>query len=59
MHARIGDRVTHPQEGNLGIVVDILTNPVCLLRTLVIQWDSREIEEWDEIEFGSLDDGDD
>lgn len=49
MHARIGDRVVHPREGKPGVIMDILTNPACLLRTLVIQWDSREIGEWEEV----------
>lgn len=57
MHARIGDKVSHPESGESGSVIDILTNPACLLRTLVITWDSGETEEISELEFGPLEDG--
>lgn len=58
MHTRIGDQVTHPQNGQIGEVIDILTNPACLMRTLVIHWVSGDTEELAELEFGPLDDGD-
>lgn len=58
MHANIGDHVTHPESGQHGEVIDILTNPACLLRTLVITWEHGETDELSELEFGPLDDGD-
>lgn len=56
MHAQIGDAVTHPDNGEQGEVIDILTNPACLLRTLVVTWKNGETEEISELEFGPLDD---
>ncbi|MCL6443802.1 MAG: hypothetical protein K6T83_10175 [Alicyclobacillus sp.] len=56
MHAYIGDCVKHPDRDEQGEVVDIRTNPACLLRTLVIKWESGETEELSELEFGPLDD---
>lgn len=53
---QIGDVVTHPETGEQGEVQEILTNPACLLRTLVISWQSGEMEEMDELEFGPLED---
>lgn len=58
MHAHIGEQVTHPESGEQGKVVDILSNPACLLRTLVITWEAGETEELSELEFGPLDDED-
>lgn len=57
MHASIGDNVTHPETGAQGKIIAILTNPACLLRTLVIKWANGETEELSELEFGTLDDG--
>lgn len=56
MHANIGDHVTHPESGEQGKVIGILTNPACFLRTLVITWANGETEEMCELEFGPLDD---
>lgn len=56
MHAHIGDEVVHPQNEEQGQVIDIQTNPACLMRTLVIRWSSGEVEELAELEFGPLDD---
>lgn len=56
MRAKIGDVVTHPETAEQGEVRDILTNPACLIRTLVITWQSGESEEMSELEFGPLED---
>ncbi|EJY56706.1 hypothetical protein URH17368_0671 [Alicyclobacillus hesperidum URH17-3-68] len=56
MRKCVGDTVKHPERDESGQVVGIITNPACLLRTLVIEWDSGETEEWSEIEFGPLQD---
>ncbi len=53
---QIGDVVTHPQTGEQGEVREVVTNPACLLRTLVIAWQSGGVEEMDELEFGPLED---
>lgn len=57
MHAQVGDYVNHPDTGERGEVIRILTNPACLIRTLVITWNNGATEEWSELEFGPLDDG--
>ncbi len=56
-----GNRVFDPRvpdQQREGTVINVRTNPACLMRTLVIQWhDNQEgIEELEEIEFGSLED---
>lgn len=56
VHAQIGDQVTHPENGEQGTVIEILSNPACLIRTLVITWNTGETEELSELEFGPLDD---
>lgn len=58
MHAHIGDQVTHPESRKQGRIIEILKNPACLLRTLVITWETGETEELSELEFGPLDDDD-
>lgn len=56
MRADIGSRVTHPEQGVGGTVIDIHQNPACLIRGLVIAWDDGTQDEWDETEFGPLED---
>ena len=56
MRVLISDTVKHPDRDEQGEVVDIYTNPACLLRTLVIKWESGDTEELSELEFGPLDD---
>lgn len=45
-----------PEKNRWGTVIDVLTNPACLMRTLVIEWPDGEVEELEEIEFGPLED---
>lgn len=56
-----GNKVFDPRlagQQREGTVINVRTNPACLMRTLVIQWhDSRDsVEELEEIEFGPLED---
>ena len=53
----MGDAVAHPDDGRKGRVLEIRTNPACLMRYLVIEWtDTHEIEEVEQIMFGALED---
>lgn len=56
----VGTEVRDPRSdapaGRLGTVVEVLTNPACLMRTLVVVWQDGESEEVEEILFGPLDD---
>lgn len=56
MRIHVGSQVQHPVLKREGKVVDIHTNPACLLRQLVVEWDDGEIEEVEELEFGPLED---
>ncbi len=59
MSIRIGDQVTDPRQScpRTGEVIDVITNPACLMRTVVIEWaDNHEMDEMQEIEFGPLED---
>ncbi|QQE80179.1 hypothetical protein [Alicyclobacillus sp. SO9] len=56
MRIHVGSQVNHPELQRVGTVVDIHTNPACLLRQLVVEWDDGEIEELEELEFGPLED---
>lgn len=56
MYVKIGDKLIHPENGESGEVIAVETNPACLLRTLVIQWENGETDEWSELEFGPLED---
>lgn len=56
-----GDMLVDPRAESrkrLGTVVEVIRNPACLMRTLVIEWhDSIAVlEEIPEIEFGPLED---
>ncbi|PSR21947.1 MAG: hypothetical protein C7B45_08625 [Sulfobacillus acidophilus] len=56
-----GNSVFDPRVPDLkreGTVIHVLTNPACLMRTLIIQWHDEQgrIEEMEEIEFGPLED---
>jgi hypothetical protein len=56
-----GNRVFDPRmpdQQREGTVIDVRTNPACLMRTLVVHWhdDQEGIEELEEIEFGPLED---
>lgn len=57
----IGDLLVDPREGSekrLGTVIEVIRNPACLMRTLVIEWHDpiAVIEELPELEFGPLED---
>ena len=56
----IGSDVLDPRPnaaaGRVGTVVEVVTNPACLMRTLVVRWQDGETEEVEEIVFGPLDD---
>lgn len=56
MRARVRDRVVHPDDGHLGAVLEVLTHPACLMRSLVSLRDSGDEEERPELDFGLLDD---
>ncbi|MCL6547282.1 MAG: hypothetical protein K6T30_00060 [Alicyclobacillus sp.] len=56
MRFQIGDTVVHPGTQRTGTVVEIHTNPACLLRTLDIEWEDGTYEEVEELEFGPMDD---
>ena len=56
MRLKPGDRVRHPDRNLDGKVIDIQSNPACLLRTLVVTWENGETEEWSELEFGPIED---
>lgn len=56
MRLKIGDEVEHPMTQQKGSIFDILTNPACLIRTLVIRWKDGTVEEVEELEFGPLED---
>lgn len=52
-----GSWVSHPRNpSQQGLVIRVHTNPACLMRSLEIQWSDAVIEEWEEIEFGPLED---
>lgn len=56
----VGTEVRDPRPGasggRVGTVVEVVTNPACLMRTVVVSWDDGEIEELEEILFGPLED---
>lgn len=56
MRHRIGDRVKHPSMDKEGEILEIKTNPACLLRQFVVQWADGEEEELEELDFGPLED---
>ncbi|MCL6453963.1 MAG: DUF488 domain-containing protein [Alicyclobacillus sp.] len=56
MRVQIGDTVEHPESGRKGQVLDIHTNPACLIRTFDIRWEDGTEEEVEELAFGPLDD---
>jgi hypothetical protein len=37
-----------------GVIFDIVTNPACIMRHLVVRWSDGTIEELEELEFGPL-----
>lgn len=49
-----GDSVRRPENGEPGIVLEVITNPACLMRVLRVRWQSGEIEEREELDFGPL-----
>lgn len=51
----IGDTVNHPGDGRSGVIEEIITNPACLLRQLVIRFEDGQVEEMEELDFGPLD----
>lgn len=54
-----GTKVQDPrqnQQERTGKVILVRKNPACLMRTLVIQWNDKSIEELEEIMFGPLED---
>jgi hypothetical protein len=51
----VGDTVRHPDDGRKGVVLDVITNPACLMRYLVVRWENGETEELEEWRFGQLD----
>lgn len=53
---QIGEKVTHPTEAREGTVLEIRTNPACLMRHLLVEWENGETEEIEELEFGPLED---
>lgn len=60
MAIQVGDKVVDPRrstKGRRGLVLQIRTNPACLMRSVIIRWvDTGVEEELDEIEFGALED---
>jgi hypothetical protein len=56
MRFEVGDEVSHPVDGKSGVIRDIVRNPACLMRHLVIVWEDGSEEELEEIEFGPLED---
>lgn len=61
MAIMIGDSVLDPRQktpARYGIVLEVIRNPACLMRTLVVAWHDpiTVIEELPEIEFGALED---
>lgn len=48
--ARPGDRVRDPRSGRTGRVIDIQTNPACLLRELTIDLGDGRCDEWQELD---------
>ncbi len=55
-----GDTVRDPrpgvQPGREGEVIQVLTNPACLMRTVAVAWSDGESEEVEETLFGPLND---
>ncbi len=52
-----GTWVTDPRDpSRKGLVLRVHRNPACLMRSLEIQWSDAVIDEWEEIEFGPLED---
>lgn len=56
MAIKPGDRVRHPRDSREGLVLRVLVNPACLMRTLVVRWQDGTVEEVEELEFGPLED---
>lgn len=59
MAIQVGDQVRDPRfsDPRTGEVIEVIRNPACLMRTLVIQWaDDLTVDELQEIEFGPLED---
>lgn len=52
----VGQTVQLPGTERVGEVIDICTNPACLMRVLIVRWRDGEVEELNEIEFGPLSD---
>lgn len=52
-----GTWVTDPRDpSRKGLVLRVHTNPACLMRSLEIQWSDAVVDEWEDIEFGPLED---
>ncbi len=59
MSIQVGDQVRDPRlsDPRMGEVIEVIRNPACLMRTLLIEWaDNHAVDEILEIEFGPLED---
>lgn len=59
MAMHVDQEVQDPRPGRNeqhGVVLEVRTNPACLMRSLLIRWDDGEVEELEELEFGPLED---
>lgn len=57
--ARVGDLVRDPRSGRTGRVIEIATNPACLLRELTVDLGSGEYDEWQELDVVHVEPGED
>jgi len=48
--ARPGDLVCDPRTGQVGRVIEIATNPACLLRELTVDLGDGQYDEWQELD---------
>lgn len=61
MAMMVGNRVIDPRNTTAtrhGVIIEVIRNPACLMRTLVIAWEDPVpvLEEVPELEFGPLED---